>query len=419
MNKGCIVGIVVVLISLTAGLAYYFYNQANRSPQHYESVRPEMRDVLRKAVATGSIKPRKEINVKPQVSGVVDELYVNEGELVVKGQELAKIKLIPSEVNINSARSNVELAKIRVEDSKNELARVKEINARRLNIDQAKINYETAKSDAERNKRLFDDGIISKSEYDQFILNLELKKSVYENTKISSTNDLRQAKVDLDIRQQELDAAINNLQLLKEGATRNSKQVSNIILSTVDGMVLDVPVEEGSSVIERNNFNEGTSVAVIADMNNLIFEGMVDESDVGKLREGMNLVVTVGAILSRSFDATLEFISPKGVEEEGSVKFEIEAALHEVPEDVFLRAGYSANADVILERKEGVIAVQERDVIYENEMAFVEVEKGDQLYERMQISIGISDGLYVEVRAGLDTTTLIKKITDPQSDKAE
>ena len=186
------------------------------------------------------------------------------------------------------------------------------------------------------------------------------------------------------------------------------------MVSTVDGMVLDVPVEEGSSVIERNNFNEGTNIAIVADMKSLIFEGKVDESDVGKLQEGMELELTVGAIPEHKFDALLEFISPKGTEEEGIVKFEVKAALKPYGEDVFLRAGYSANGDIIIDKKDDVIAVQERDVVYEGDsVTYVERVVGDQEFERHEVELGLSDGLYVEVESGIDTSTQIKLQLDP------
>ncbi len=414
-NKGCLIGVGIFLLALTGGLIYYFYVQNSTDPIKYESIKPEMRDVLKKAVATGSIKPRREINIKPQVSGVVEQLYVEEGAKVTKGQKLAKIKLIPSQVNINSAQSNVELARIRMKEAERELDRQTNLNSQNLDVDQAKVAYELAVREEERNRKLVEDGVISDAEYNQFKLDFELKKSQFENVKISSQNTMRQFATELDIRRQELEAAINNLQLLQEGATRNSKQVSNIIVSTVNGMVLDIPLEEGSSVVERNTFNEGTSVATIADMSNLIFEGKVDESDVGKLKEGMPLVVTVGAVVDTTFKAALEFISPKGVDEEGTVKFEIKAAITDIPEGVFLRAGYSANADVILIRKDQVVSVQERDIIYSGDTTFVEIKTGDQEYDKIEIETGISDGLYTEILSGIDTTSFIKKQTDPNA----
>lgn len=411
-NKGCLIASAIFILFLTAFLVYYFVGQSDSGPDTFETTKPEIRNILKKAVATGSIKPRLEINIKPQVSGIIDELYVEAGQRVSKGQKIAKIKLIPSEVNINSAQSSVELANIRLGESKRALKNQRQISQQNLDTDQAKVSYEIAQKEEERNRNLLKDGVISDVEYNQFKLDLELKKSVFENSKISADNSLRQLEAEIDIRNQEVREAQNNLQLLKEGRTRNSNQVSNIITSTVNGMILDVPVEEGSSVIERNNFNEGTSIADIADMSNLIFEGKVDESDVGKLQEGMPLVVTVGAIVDTSFKANLEFISPKGVEEEGSVKFEIKAALVEIPEDVFLRAGYSANADVILDRKDDVIAINERDIMYAGDTTFVELHKSDNEFEKMEVEVGLSDGMYAEVLSGIDTSTVIKKRID-------
>ena len=414
MNKGCLIGLGGLLLLMTLGLGWYFFNQRDKGPVKYEATKAEVRDIVNKAVATGAIKPRLEVNIKPQVSGVVDELYVEAGTIVKKGQKLAKIKLIPSEVNVNSAKSNVELARIRVQEAKRELERQREIFTNKLDVEDAKRSYDLAVQEEERQKRLFDEGIVSEQEYQQAKLDLDLKKVAYDNASLQSGNTLKQFEADLDIKEQELTAATNNLQLLREGVTRNSSQVSNIVLSTVDGMILDVPVEEGSSVIERNNFNEGTSIAVIADMSNIIFEGKVDESEVGKLSEGMELELTVGAIPNEKFGAVLEFISPKGLEEEGTVKFEVKAAINEQPDGVFLRAGYSGNGDIIIDKKEQVVSIQERDVLYEDDKAFVEVVVGDQNFEKKEVSLGLSDGLYVEVTNGLDTLTEIKKRINPE-----
>ncbi len=419
MNKGCLIGLGVILLLMTVFLGYYFVSQGDGGPIQYESTKAEVKTILNKAVATGSIKPRLEVNVKPQVSGVVDQLYVEAGEQVKKGQKLAKIKLIPSEVNVNSARSNVELARIRVTESKRELERQKSVFGNKLDVEEAQRSYELAIQEEKRQRQLLDEGITSSQEYDRVKLDLDLKKNALDNAKLQSKNTLSQFESTLDIRQQELEAAVNNLQLLKEGVTKSSQQVSNIVVATVDGMVLDVPVEEGSSVIERNNFNEGTSIAVIADMGNIIFEGKVDESDVGKLSEGMPLQLTVGAIPDEKFDAVLEFISPKGEEAEGTVKFEIKAAITARPEGAFLRAGYSGNGDIIISKRDSVVAVQERDVVYENDSTYVEVVVGDQDFEKKVVELGLSDGLYVEVINGLDTTTEIKRRINPENERKE
>ncbi len=407
MNKGCLFSLIGFLVIATAGLAYYFISQREQSAENFDTEKPVVIDIIKKTVATGAIRPRQEVFIKPQVSGVVDELYVEAGAIVKKGDPIAKIKLVPSQVNINTAQSNVELARIRLKESERELERQKEVNARRLDVETARVNYENAQLEEERQRALLEDGVISQQDYNRFKVDMEVAKATYENAKIVSGNDLKRFEAELDIRQQELQAAINNLQLLREGAARNSKQIANIVASTVDGMVLDIPVEEGSSVIERNNFNEGTSIATVADMNNLIFEGNVDESDVGKLQEGMSIILTVGAIQDATFDANLEYIAPQGVVEEGTVKFEVRAAIQPT-EEVFLRAGYSANGDIILDQRKQVIAINERDLLFEDDKTYVEVKTGDRQFEKKAIILGLSDGIMTEVISGIDTTVQVR-----------
>jgi HlyD family secretion protein len=407
MNRGCLIGFGAFLIIATIGLGIYFYQRNTKEAENYEVVQPETTDIIKKTVATGAIRPRKEVMVKPQVSGVVDEIYVEEGQLVTKGQKLARIKLVPSEVNINTAKSNVELARLRLQEAQRELARQRNLNKQQLDVEEARAGFENAKQEEARQRGLFEEGVISEQDYNRFKLDLELARAAFENAKVVAQNSVKQFETEVDIREQELQAAINNLQLLREGASANSRQVANIVTSTLDGMVLDIPVEEGTSVIERNNFNEGTSIAIVADMNALIFEGKVDESDVGKLKEGMPLLLTVGAIDNQSFDATLEFISPKGEDEEGTVKFEVRAAVKPT-DDVFLRAGYSANADIILDRRKQVLAIQERDILYESDTTYVEIKTGDRSFEKRQVELGLSDGIKVEVLGGLDSSSEVK-----------
>ena len=392
---------ILFLLFGTAALIYYFYNKTSGVKEDLEWTTPTIKDIIKKTVATGSIKPRQEVNVKPQVSGLVDVLYVEPGQQVKKGDKIARIKLVPSEVSVNQAKNSVELARLRVSEAKRELERQRKLADSNLDVDRARANYDNAKQQEERYQSLLEEGVISEQEYQSYELQLKLAKSEYENTKVSSTNQLKAFETDVSISQQELQSAINNLQLLQEGVAGNSRQVANIIASPMDGMILDIPVEEGSSVIERNNFNEGTTIASIADMNALIFEGEVDEADVGKIKEGMPLVLTVGAIDKLKFDAMLEFIAPKGTEQEGSVKFEIRADV-KPSKDVFLRAGYSANADIILDRRDKVITVQERDVIYDDEKTFVEVKTGEENSEKKSVQLGLSDGIDVEVLEGIN-----------------
>jgi len=407
MKRGCLIPLIVFLVIATAGLVYYFVQQGDRATENLAIEEPVLRDLVRKTVATGSIRPRHEVMIKPQVSGVVEELFVEPGEIVSKGQRLARIKLIPSEVNINSAQSSVELARLRVKEAERELERQRNLREQQLDVEDTRVRLSNAQQEEERARQLYDEGVMSQQDYQQIKRDYELAKAALENAEVVAKNELKRFETALDIQEQELTAAINNLQLLREGASRNSRQVANVVVSTVAGMVLDVPVEEGTSVIERNNFNEGTSIAIVADMDNLIFEGTVDESDVGKLKEGMPLVLTVGAIDQVTFDARLEYISPKGVDDAGTVTFEVRAAVTPT-DDIFLRAGYSANADIILERREQVLSINERDVLYEDAGTFVEVESGDRTFKRQPVELGLSDGIYVEVVAGIDTTHRVR-----------
>ena len=401
-----IIGIVVfTLVSIFLG--YYLISQNQNTDMVYSFEKPILRDITLKTVATGKVKPRQEVNIKPQVSGVIEELYVKAGDLVLKGEKLAKVRLVPSQLNINNATSSVELARLRLRDAERELQRQKSQNDSQQDIKEASLRYEKAKADFDRNKALFEDGVIAASDFERVRIEFELQSAAYTNMKTIVGNNLLRFQNDVEIRNEELESAINNLQLLKEGASKNSKQVANIIKSTVDGMILDIPVEIGSSVVERNNFNEGTNVAVVADMNTLMFEGKVDESDVGKLGIGMPLVLTVGAIEDKSFAASLEFVSPKGVEEEGSVKFAIEASIVN-DSSVFLRAGYSASADIILAKKSQVLSLMERDVIFEGDSMFVELRTGDQTYEKVQVQTGLSDGIFIEVLQGIDSTKEVR-----------
>lgn len=408
MKKVKIIIAIALFVVVSGMLGYYLISQNQKSDVQVTFEKPMYRDITLKTVAAGKVKPRQEVNIKPQVSGVIEELYVKAGQVVKKGQEIAKVRLVPSQVNINSANNSVELAKLRLNDAERELARQQELNTTRLDVKEASLRFQKAQVDFERNQSLFNDGVISQQEFDNIRIEFELQESAFENIKTASSNSLSRFENEVNIRSQELEAAINNLQLLREGASRNSKQVANVIRSTVDGMILDVPVEEGSSVVERNNFNEGTNVAVIADMNALIFEGKVDESDVGKLTVGMPLVLSVGAIDGETFEANLEFIAPKGEEEDGAVKFAIEAAIARV-DDYFLRAGYSASADIILDQKEEVLSILERDVIFKGDTTYIEIKTGDQTVEQIQIEIGLSDGIHVELIHGVDSTTEIKQ----------
>jgi HlyD family secretion protein len=352
----------VIFLVISGWLVNYFYQKSKTDPTIYQIEQPFRTTIIKKTVATGSILPRKEIQVKPTVSGVVEALYVEAGQSVRAGQLIAKIKLVPNleglnrdQLSLNSAQNNLETA--------------------RINLNNAQIEYD-------RNKKLFDEKVISAQEFQRF-------------------------EIDLRVRKEAVEAAQRNLGLTKQGAVQRSGGISNDIYSPVDGILLDVPVKVGSSVIERSNFNEGTTIATIADMNSLVFEGKIDESEVGKIKEGMDLNLTIGAIEGKIFKAKLEYISPKGITEEGAIKFNIRAVLLLEPGD-YLRAGYSANADIVLSQKENTLAIKESWVEFKGDSAYIEIEKESQKFERKLIKTGISDGINIEVLEGADEKSRIK-----------
>jgi HlyD family secretion protein len=331
-----------------------------------------------------------------------------QGNWSKKGDPIARIKLVPSPTTLNQAKSNVDLAQLRYQDAVREYERQQKMNKEGVDVEQAQANYDNAVTQEARQKELLDEGVISQQEYERFKLDLELTKNALDNTKINATNSLKALALNVDIRRQELNAAMDNLQLMQEGVASKSGQVSNIVKATVDGMVLDVPIEVGMSVIERNNFNEGTTIAELADMDQLIFEGKVDESDVGKLKEGMPLKLTIGALDNLAFDAVLEYIAPKGLTEAGAVKFEIRAAI-KPQKEVFLRAGYSANADIILAEQKQVLAIQERDLLFnEEKKPYVEVEQGKGQFDKRMLKVGLSDGINIQVLEGLGKEDKLK-----------
>jgi HlyD family secretion protein len=358
----------VLFVAVSVWLGFYFYKKSKQDPIVYKTETPFITDIVRKTVATGSIVPRKEVTIKPQVSGVIEELFVEPGDRVKKGQLIARIKLVQSlsgknvdQINLNSAQNNVETAR---------------------------INHNNAKIELDRQKKLYNQKVISEREYNQFLL-------------------------DYNVTKESLQASQNNAGLVRQGILQNSGAITNEIYSTVEGMILDVPLKVGASVIERNNFNEGTTIASVADMNSLIFEGKIDESEVGKLKEGMELQLNIGAIEGKTFVAKLEYIAPKGVVEEGAVKFDIRAEIV-LKKDDFIRAGYSANADIVLDKKVKILAIKESMLQFTNkgknskDSIYVEIETAPQVFKKRYIKTGISDGINVEILKGIEKKEKVK-----------
>ena len=356
MKKIIKILILVLFLGAFVGTIYYLYQKSKTDPVVYKTETPFISTIIDKTVATGSVIPRKEIEIKPQVSGIITELYVEAGDKVKKGDKIARIKIIPNMVSLNAAETRVDNAKINVQD--------------------VKIQYD-------RQKKLYDKGVISE-------------------------RDFQQVKYSYQRAEAEVKAAENNLQLIREGTTKGSgKQTNTIVISTIEGTVLDVPVEEGFSVTETNNFNAGTTIATVADMGDMIFKGKVDESEVGKIKEGMPLILTIGAIENTTFHDELKYISPKGVKENGAIQFEIKADVI-LNDTVYIRAGYSANADIVLHRVDSVLTIRESLLQFEEGIAYIEVEVDSMQYERRDIKTGLSDGINVEVTEGVSIDDKIK-----------
>ena len=348
--------LLVTFIGLIFWTFYFLYNKTKKPPEVFKTVIPFDTSIVKKTVATGSVTPRKEVNMKSQVSGIIEKLYIVAGQQVKQGDVIAKIKIIPNMLNLANAENR---------------------------ISTAQVNYDNAKLDYDRNKILFDQSVISKSDMQMYDLKLNACKV-------------------------ELDAAQNQLQIIKEGASKSSGSTSNtFVKATITGMVLDVPVKEGGQIIESNTFNEGTTLASVANMGEMIFEGKLDESEVGKVHENMDIVLTIGAIDKESFKAKLEYIAPKGITENGAIQFLIRASIAK-ENSSFLRAGYSANADIILSKKDKVMAIPESVLQFEKEKPFVEVETSNQIFEKRFIKTGLSDGINIEVLDGIKKTDKLK-----------
>ncbi|MDD4190222.1 MAG: efflux RND transporter periplasmic adaptor subunit [Mangrovibacterium sp.] len=349
---------ITVLVVIFGGTIAFLYTKSKKKPDQFETKTPFISNVIQKTVATGSVVPRQEIEIKPQISGIIDEIYVEAGDRIGKGDVIAKIKIIPDMVSLNSAESRVK---------------------------QAGINFEDAKIDYDRLQKLFDSDVVS---YEEF----------------------KRAKVAYDQAKEEFLGAENNLELIKNGVTKKAQTATNtLVRSTITGTVLDVPVKVGNSVIQSNTFNDGTTIAVVADMQDMIFEGKVDETEVGKIREGMKIELEIGAIEKDKFEAILKYISPKGVEENGAIQFEIKADVS-LKESRFIRAGYSANANIVLERKDSVMVIPEGMLRFKNDTAFVEVltNEAELTFEKRNVKTGISDGINIEIVEGLSKDDKVK-----------
>ncbi|CAM1340784.1 efflux RND transporter periplasmic adaptor subunit [Tenacibaculum aestuarii] len=348
-----ILGIVALLFVV---ILIWLGKKNQKSVVTYETEKPFKTTIVKKAVATGKVVPLEEVEIKPQIAGIIDKIVVEEGAIVKAGDLLASVRVVPNEQSLQSAKGR--------------------INSVQIQLNNAKIQYE-------RNKKLFDKGVISSQEFENSQLSYNQAK-----------NDLRNAQ--------------NDYQIIKKGSVGSAGANTNI-RATTSGMVVEIPVKKGYQVIQSNNFNEGTTIATIADMEKMIFEGQVDESEVGKLVKGSNIEVSLGAIENKKFPAVLNFIAPKGTEENGAVQFKIKADVS-LDDNYFVRAGYSANADIVLEKKDSVLSIKESLLRFDKktEEPYVEVKKGEDEFEKRELKLGVSDGVNIEVLEGVTADDEIK-----------
>lgn len=364
-----------ILMALVAvifiGTFVFLYIKSQPQPEVYDEFTLQRMDIRKTTVVTGKIEPRNEVNVKPQISGIITEILKEAGETVQEGEVIAKVKVIPDMGSLSAAQSRLRLAE---------------------------INRKQAQTDYDREKTLFDKGLVAADEYDKI------------------AQALRQAR-------EEVDAAQDNLEVVCDGVSKsNASASSTLIRSTITGLILDIPVKVGNSVILANTFNDGTTIATVANMNDLIFRGNIDETEVGRLSTGMTMKITIGALQDLKFDARLEYIAPKATDQNGANQFEIKAAVNLPSNATNIRSGYSANAEIVLAEAKNVLAVQESAIEFDGDDTYVYVIKGEgdkQTYERRKVQTGISDGIHIEIRSGVKPNERIRGPKMIATEKAE
>lgn len=364
-----------ILMALVAvifiGTFVFLYIKSQPQPEVYDEFTLQRMDIRKTTVVTGKIEPRNEVNVKPQISGIITEILKEAGETVQEGEVIAKVKVIPDMGSLSAAQSRLRLAE---------------------------INRKQAQTDYDRERTLFDKGLVAADEYDKI------------------AQALRQAR-------EEVDAAQDNLEVVRDGVSKsNASASSTLIRSTITGLILDIPVKVGNSVILANTFNDGTTIATVANMNDLIFRGNIDETEVGRLSTGMTMKITIGALQDLKFDARLEYIAPKATDQNGANQFEIKAAVNLPSNATNIRSGYSANAEIVLAEAKNVLAVQESAIEFDGDDTYVYVIKGEgdkQTYERRKVQTGISDGINIEIRSGVKPNERIRGPKMIATEKAE
>ena len=363
MKKLVRILMIVLVAVIFVGTFAYLFKRSQPKAIEYQELTPSRGEVVKSTVVTGKIQPRDEVNVKPQINGIVAEVYKEAGQMVQKDEIIAKLKVIPDMSQLSSAQSRVRLSEV--------------------NLKQAQVDYD-------REKKLFDQQLVSAESFE----------------KVAQT--LKQA-------QEEHAIAKETLEIVRDGVSSANKSGSTtLIRSTISGLILDVPVKVGNSVTMSNTFNDGTTIATVANMDDLIFDGNIDETEVGRLHIGLPVRISVGALQDVHFDAALEYISPKATESNGTNLFEIKASV-KVPSDVTIRSGYSANAQIVLQEVHDVITLAESAIQWEGDSTFVYVKDGEE-WARRVVTTGLSDGVNIEVKDGV---SLDDKVRGPQIIKSK
>ena len=361
--------VILVVISLL-GVLKYFSDANSSSIIDYNTDQPFYTSIKKEVVATGKLNPEDEIELKPQVSGIIDKIFVEEGDIVMRGDLIANIRVVPNEQALLSARSR---------------------------INSAKLSYENSSKLFERSEKLFEKDVISKQDFENSQLSMEQSKE-----------SLRQAE--------------NDFKIIKQGTLTGGSTANTNVLSQISGTILEIPVREGTPITESNTFSPGTTIATVADMTKMIFEGQVDETEVSKLAEGTKIKVILGALEKEEFDSKLTFVAPKGIELGGAVQFKIKADVN-IPENVNVRAGYSANAIMSIGKKENILCVNESLLQFNRitDKPFVEIEQEDGSFKTVNVEVGLSDGINVEILKGVKEGDKIKiwnSIEDEDEDEA-
>jgi HlyD family secretion protein len=372
----------LLLIGLISGIGYLISSNSNKK-EEFLTKKPFIQNLEDKVLATGKIVPREEIEIKPNISGIIQSIHVNEGDKVTAGQLIATIRIVPNVSEINNAQQEIRNAE--------------------LQISNAQINVDNQQKQFAMQAKLYKEGVISKQEY------------------ISAQQQLNSVQQQRKNAQQQLSTAQKRLQIVRTGATPELQSMATTqIRAKAAGTVLEIPVKVGSQVIEANAFNAGTTICSIADLNSLIFKGDIDEAQAGKLKQGMEMNVVIGALQNKTFPGKLTLIAPKGTEESGTIKFAVEGDVYNKTGE-YIRAGFSANGEILLSSQKNALLLDESLIQYEkgNNKAFVEVKQPNGSFKKVYVKLGASDGINVQVLSGIDKNAEVKVWNPSDKDKEE